>query len=35
MDGELTVRNGEKGGAIFTVIVPLMAESATAGGSKP
>jgi signal transduction histidine kinase len=35
MDGELTVRNGEEGGAIFTVTVPLTAEPATAGGSKP
>jgi signal transduction histidine kinase len=35
MDGELTVRNGEQGGAIFTVTVPLTAEPSIAGASKP
>jgi signal transduction histidine kinase len=35
MDGELTVRNGEESGAIFTVTVPLTAEPAIAGESKP
>jgi signal transduction histidine kinase len=35
MDGELKLRNGEQGGAIFTVTVPLPDETATAGESNP
>ncbi len=35
MDGELTARNGEEGGAIFTIIVPLTGEAATGEENEP